>query len=61
MKPGLTLIDIIIFLPRHLKVYEVGDRVCQIIFLTLPELKLIEKQELSDTDRGAQGFGHTGK
>ena len=54
------IIDIIIFLPRHLKVYEVGDRVCQIIFLTLPELKLIEKQELSDTDRGVQGFGHTG-
>jgi dUTP pyrophosphatase len=55
------IIDIIIFLPRHLKVYEVGDRVCQVIFLTLPEIKLTEAQELSETDRGPQGFGHTGK
>jgi dUTP pyrophosphatase len=43
------------------KQYKIGDRVCQIIFLTLPELKLIEKQELSTTDRGEGGFGHTGK
>ena len=51
----------ILFPQRQLKLYEVGDRVCQIIFLTLPQLKLIEKQELSETDRGPQGFGHTGK
>lgn len=42
-------------------VYEIGERVCQIIFLTLPEISLREKQELSDTDRGDGGFGHTGK
>ena len=43
------------------KLYKVGDRVCQIIFLTLPEIKIIEKRELSLTDRGDGGFGHTGK
>ena len=49
------------FLPRKIKKYNIGDRVCQIIFLTLPEIKLIEKQELSSTDRNDGGFGHTGK
>ena len=46
---------------RHLNLYEVGDRVCQIIFMTLPELKIIEAEELSSTDRGEGGFGSTGK
>ena len=45
---------------RHLNLYEVGDRVCQIIFMTLPELKIIEAEELSSTDRGEGGFGSTG-
>ena len=49
------------FLPRKIKKYNIGDRVCQIIFLTLPEISLIEKAELSNTDRGKGGFGHTGK
>jgi dUTP pyrophosphatase len=51
----------IIFPERHLYLYEVGNRVCQIIFLTLPELKIIEKEELSVIDRGEGGFGSTNK
>jgi len=46
---------------REDKEYKVGDRVCQIVFLTLPELMLYETQELSITDRGDGSFGHTGK
>ena len=56
----MNIIDFI-FPERHLNLYAVGDRVCQIIFMTLPELKLIEAQELSSTDRGEGGFGSTGK
>jgi dUTP pyrophosphatase len=54
------IIDIMLYPPGPIKIYEVGDRICQIVFLTLPQLKLIEKQELSETERGPQGFGSTG-
>lgn len=43
------------------KKYEVGERVAQIVFLELPKITLIEAEELSDTERGSGGFGHTGK
>jgi dUTP pyrophosphatase len=45
----------------ELKQYEVGDRVAQIVFLELPKITMIEADELSDTQRGTGGFGHTGK
>jgi dUTP pyrophosphatase len=38
-----------------------GDRVAQIVFMELPKITLIEVNELSDTERGSGGFGHTGK
>jgi len=41
--------------------YEVGERVAQVIFIPIPKIKLIESQELSETERGTSGFGHTGK
>lgn len=56
-----NIIDIIIFLPGPIKIYEIGDRICQIIFLTLPQIKLMEVQELSKSNRGSQGYGSTGK
>lgn len=43
------------------KKYEVGERVAQMVFLELPKITLIEAEELSDTQRGSGGFGHTGK
>ena len=49
------------FLPRKIKKYNVGDRVAQIVFLKLPKITLKEVQELSETIRGSQGFGHSGK
>lgn len=42
-------------------VYKIGDRIAQVVFLELPKITLIEVDELSDTQRGSQGFGHTGK
>lgn len=43
------------------EVYEVGDRVAQIVFLELPKINLIETDTLSESDRGEGGFGSTGK
>lgn len=41
--------------------YKVGDRVCQIIFYKLPDVNLIESNNLdTNNDRGG-GFGSTGK
>jgi dUTP pyrophosphatase len=41
--------------------YEVGERVAQMIIIPIPKIKMIEAQELSETNRGADGFGSTGK
>lgn len=43
-----------------LKEYELGDRVCQIIILPYPQIKLIVKDSLSQTNRGEGGHGSTG-
>lgn len=40
--------------------YKPGDRIGQMVVLPHPYIKLIEKEELSDTSRGAGGFGSTG-
>lgn len=37
-----------------------GDRIAQITFRRVPEVKLIEVDELSETERGEGGFGSTG-
>jgi dUTP pyrophosphatase len=42
------------------KRYEVGDKIAQMIILPYPSIQFIETDELSDTDRGAGGFGSTG-
>lgn len=42
-------------------VYEVGDRICQLIILPYPTIELTEVEELSDTERGSGGYGSTGK
>lgn len=42
------------------EVYEVGDRVGQILIIPYPKIELDEVEELGDTDRGLGGFGSTG-
>ena len=39
---------------------ERGMRIAQMLVLPVPEVRLIEVQELDETGRGAGGFGHTG-
>lgn len=40
---------------------ERGERIAQMVIQTLPEVKLLEVDELSETVRGSGGFGHTGR
>jgi dUTP pyrophosphatase len=40
--------------------YKVGDRVAQMVAFAYPNVRLIQREELSDTARGAGGFGSTG-
>ncbi|WP_438448389.1 dUTP diphosphatase [Gorillibacterium sp. sgz5001074] len=37
-----------------------NERIAQMVIQQLPAIELAEVEELSDTDRGAGGFGHTG-
>jgi len=41
--------------------YQVGDRIGQIVFVPIPKVELVESDELSETARGAGGYGSTGK
>ena len=43
------------------KPYQVGDRIGQIIIMPYPRIELMETDELSDSDRGTNGHGSTGK
>lgn len=38
-----------------------GDRIAQMVIAKLPEVELTAVAELGETDRGAGGFGSTGK
>lgn len=38
-----------------------GERICQMVIASHSQVELIEVEELSDTERGSGGFGHTGK
>jgi dUTP pyrophosphatase len=49
------------FIWNEEKQYKVGERIAQIVFLELPKIELEEVLELSNTERGTGGFGHTGK
>ena len=41
--------------------YKPGDRIGQIVFVPVPAVELVEASELSETARGAGGYGSTGK
>ena len=41
--------------------YKVGDKIAQMVCLKYPTVKLVEKNELSETERGDGGFGSTDK
>ena len=41
--------------------YKVGDRIGQMVVIPYPNVKLIEKEQLSETERGDGAFGSTDK
>lgn len=41
--------------------YKMGERIGQLVFLSFPEVELVQVDELSKTERGTGGFGSTGK
>lgn len=43
------------------KVYKVGDRIGQIIFIKIPPIEFNLVDVLKETERNEGGFGHTGK
>lgn len=42
-------------------IYNVGDRVAQLMIVPIPAVELIETEELSDSNRGVDGFGSSGR
>lgn len=40
--------------------YDVGDRIAQIIIMPYPKIEFEEVEELSETERGTGGYGSTG-
>lgn len=47
--------------PEEGSVYDLGDRVGQLIIMPYPQIKLVEAEELSSTERGEGGYGSSGK
>lgn len=43
------------------KSYKIGEKVAQLIIIPYPQIELKEVTELSDSERGADGYGSTGK
>ena len=48
-------------IPLLSKPYEVGERACQLLVKPVPEVRYVEAEELSETERGAGGYGSTGR
>lgn len=48
-------------LNENFDLYEIGDRVGQLIILPYPQIEPVEVDELSETERGENGFGSSGR
>lgn len=46
--------------PTTPKIYQVGDKIGQLVIMKLPEINLVQVDSLDETDRGEGGFGSTG-
>jgi dUTP pyrophosphatase len=44
-----------------LNIYQVGDRIAQLVIMPVPLVQFVEVEELSETSRGTEGHGSTGK
>ena len=52
---------ILINLSGEPQTIEPGERICQMVIAKHESPEVVEVEELSDTERGAGGFGHSGR
>jgi len=52
---------ILINLSGEAQTIEPGERICQMVIARHETPEVVEVSELSDTERGAGGFGHSGR
>ena len=52
---------IVVNLSNNMISIEDGERICQMVINKVEQAEWIEVNELSDSERGDGGFGHTGK
>jgi len=41
--------------------YQPGDRIAQLVIMPIPAVRFVEAEELTETERGAGGYGSTGR
>ena len=46
---------------QNSEIYNIGERVGQLIILPYPYIEFIESTDLATSERGEGGYGHTGK
>ena len=54
---GELLVNLINTDPRHPFVFEPGMRIAQLVVLPIPDIDLVEVDELPESERGVRGFG----
>ena len=54
---GELLVNLINTDPRHPFVVEPGMRIAQLVVLPIPDIDLVEVDELPESERGVRGFG----
>jgi dUTP pyrophosphatase len=52
---------ILVNLGKEAQTIESGDRIAQLVFQEVQQIEWLEAETLSESERGAGGFGHTGK
>lgn len=45
----------------HISRYSFGDRVGQLVIVPVPDVEMVEVEDLEDSDRGKDGFGSSGQ
>ncbi|MCM1166410.1 MAG: hypothetical protein NC401_10440 [Ruminococcus sp.] len=43
------------------RIYEIGERIAQLIIIPIPDVEFIEVDTLSESERGVGGYGSTGR
>ena len=51
----------VFYLRSGCRVYNVGDRIGQLVIMPIPAVEYVEVEELSETERGSGGYGSTGR